>query len=96
MQVRLYLLEGLQLVPSSEDTDVANPYIVLSINGKVKINDKDNKKEKTCNPGFYKCYQFETQFPSKYDNNDDDDDRRRRQSERELFDILYNTSNEQI
>jgi len=58
--VRVYVLEGFQLVP--KDADGNNPYIVIP-DGKDTITDRDNKKQATSRPQFYRYYQFNCTFP---------------------------------
>ena len=54
------MLEAFQLVP--KDIDGNNPYIRVT-NGKIKIKDVDDKKQKTSRPQFYKVYEVPCVFP---------------------------------
>jgi Ca2+-dependent lipid-binding protein len=58
--VRVYILEGFQLVP--KDADGNNPYLKISL-GKTKIKDMDTAKQTTSRPQFYKCYEIPVTFP---------------------------------
>jgi hypothetical protein len=60
MGFRIYALEAFQLVP--KDLDGNNPYIRIS-NGKIKIKDSSDIKQKTSRPQFYKVYEVPCVFP---------------------------------
>jgi len=59
--VRVYILEGYQLVPNDADGS-NNPYIRIS-NGATKIKDVENKKANTSRPQIFKCYELNCTFP---------------------------------
>jgi len=59
--VRVYVLEGYQLVPKDSDGK-NNPYITI-LNGKEIIKDVQTKKQETSRPQFFKCYELHCSFP---------------------------------
>eukprot|EP01119_Soliformovum_irregulare_P020127 TRINITY_DN648_c0_g1_i1.p1 TRINITY_DN648_c0_g1~~TRINITY_DN648_c0_g1_i1.p1 ORF type:complete len:1282 (+),score=464.21 TRINITY_DN648_c0_g1_i1:141-3986(+) len=60
--VRVYVLEGYQLVPKDSDGK-NNPYIALKLNGKTIEKDVQTKKQETSRPQFFKCYEISCKFP---------------------------------
>jgi len=59
--VRVYVLEGFQLVPKDAD-DSNNPYISITL-GKKTTKDVNETKQATSRPQFYKCYELRCSFP---------------------------------
>lgn len=59
--VRVYVIEGFNF--ASKDIGTASdPYLVLTC-GKKTFNEKENYQLDQMNPTFFKCYEFDTEFP---------------------------------
>eukprot|EP00002_Diphylleia_rotans_P017881 TRINITY_DN346_c0_g1_i6.p1 TRINITY_DN346_c0_g1~~TRINITY_DN346_c0_g1_i6.p1 ORF type:complete len:885 (-),score=181.91 TRINITY_DN346_c0_g1_i6:446-3100(-) len=62
--IRIYLLRGIQLVPGGF-SGTCDPYPVISVGDSPnqKISDRENAKEKTLKPDFYKMYEMNARLP---------------------------------
>jgi len=62
LMVRIYAIEGYQLV--AKDRDGKNSPYIRCDNGLKKIKSADERKQDTSRPQFYKCYELPTSFPT--------------------------------
>jgi Ca2+-dependent lipid-binding protein len=60
-QIRLYMLEGFNFA-AKDAFSPSDPYLVIKC-GKNEFNEQKNYQLDTANPKFYKCYDFQVDFP---------------------------------